>query len=100
MKKLTRTAAPRRAPLVRRLLTIALSLVLALFSAALTYSVPPSMSGEVDTAAFLLQATATPPPEDRSEIGSTDGIIIMGFVIVLIVIIPILLQRKSWMESP
>jgi hypothetical protein len=98
MKKPTYTAAPRRAPRVRPLLTIGLSLILALLSAALTYSVPPSTPGAENTAAFLLQAT--PPPEDLSEIGSTDGIIVMGFVIVLIVIIPILLQRKSWMETP
>jgi hypothetical protein len=100
MKKLTRTAAPRRAPRMRPLLTIGFSLLLALFSAALTYSVPPSTPGEATTGAFLLQATATPPADDLSEIGSTDGIVVMGFVIVLIVIVPILLQRKSWMESP
>ena len=87
--------------LVRPILTIGLGLVLALSSAALTYSAPPTMqSNFVASGAFLLQTTATPPPQDLSEIGSTDGIIAMGFVIALIIIIPILLQRKSWMETP
>ena len=87
--------------LVRPILTIGLGLILALSSAALTYSAPPTMQSDfVASGAFLLQTTATPPPQDLSEIGSTDGIIAMGFVIALIIIVPILLQRKSWMESP
>jgi hypothetical protein len=49
-------------------------------------------------AALLIQPTKTPQPEGLSEIGSTDGIIVMGFVIALIIIIPILLRRKSWLE--
>ncbi len=87
--------------LVRPILTIGLGLVLALSSAALTYSAPPTLQANfAASGAFLLQTTATPPPQDLSEIGSTDGIIAMGFVIALIIIIPILLQRKSWMETP
>jgi len=83
----------------RPIITIGLGLVLALFSAALTYSAPPAMQGNLAAAAFFLQPTTTPPPQDLSEIGSTDGIIVMGFVIALIIIIPILLQRKSWIED-
>jgi hypothetical protein len=56
------------------------------------------MQGNLGAAAFFLQPTTTPPPQDLSEIGSTDGIIVMGLVIALIIIIPILVQRKSWME--
>jgi len=54
-----------------------------------------------DTAAALvIQATATPAvEEDRSEIGSTDWITLMSFVIVSIVIIPIFLKRKSWSQE-
>jgi hypothetical protein len=85
---------------MRPIISIGLGLILALFSAALTYSAPPSIQGDLDSGAFFLQPTATPPPQDLSEIGSTDGIIVMGFVIALIIIIPILLQRKSWMENP
>jgi hypothetical protein len=46
----------------------------------------------------MMQPTSTPKPKDISEIGSTDGIVIMGILIALIIIIPILLRRKSWME--
>ena len=100
MKKLIHTAATRRASLVRPIITIGLGFILALFSAALTYSSPPAMEGTFGgAAAFFLQPTSTPQPKDLSEIGSTDGIVIMGILIALIVIVPILLQRKSWMES-
>jgi predicted membrane protein len=84
---------------VRPIITVGLGLVLALLSAALTYSAPPPMQGNLAAAAFFLQPTTTPQPQDLSEIGSTDGIIVMGFIIALIIIIPILLQRKSWIET-
>jgi hypothetical protein len=55
------------------------------------------LSGEeLGAAALYAQVTPTPPVEDRSEVGSTDGIVLMGVIIVLIVVVPILLQRKSW----
>jgi hypothetical protein len=94
MKKLI----PRAASLVRPLLIICVGLMLALFSAALTYSAPPAMDESFGGAAFFLQSTSTPQPKDISEIGSTDGIVIMAFLIALIVIIPILWRRKAWME--
>jgi hypothetical protein len=48
-------------------------------------------------ASFFLQTSPTPQPEvDKSEVGSTDGITLMSFVIVAIIIIPIVLQRKYW----
>jgi hypothetical protein len=85
---------------MRHVVTIILGFVLALFSAALTYSTPPSLEGIFgdDTASFL-QSTSTPPPQDLSEIGSTDGIVIMGFLIALIIVIPILVRRKEWLED-
>ena len=85
--------------IVRPFITIGLGLVLALFSAALTYSAPPATDVDFPPPAFFLQTTPTPKPEDLSVIGSTDGIIIMGFVIAIIIIVPILLRRKSWMET-
>ena len=85
---------------VRPIFTLGLGILLSLFSAALTYSVPPVVEGDFGAAAFFaLQPTSTPAPQDLSEIGSTDGIVTMGFVIALIVIVPILLHRKSWMET-
>jgi len=88
--------------LMRPIITAGLGILLALFSAALTYSysAPPALEGNFgDAAAFFLQSTSTPQPKDISEIGSTDGIVIMGILIALIIIVPILLQRKSWMEN-
>ncbi|HEX9331078.1 MAG TPA: hypothetical protein VF896_04255 [Anaerolineales bacterium] len=84
--------------LMRSIITIGLGLVLALFSAGLTYSAQPTMQGNIANGAFLLQPTTTPQPKDHSVIGSTDGIIAMGIIIALIIIIPILLQRKFWMQ--
>jgi hypothetical protein len=86
---------------MRPLITLGLGLVLALFSAALTYSAPPAAQGNLGAAVLFLQppATSTPQPEDLSVIGSTDGIIVMGFLIALIIVIPILLRYKSWMET-
>ena len=83
----------------RPIITIGLGLVLALFSAALTYSGPPTAQADLPSADSVLQTTTTPQPEeDLTEVGSTDGILVMGFVIALIIIIPILLQRTSWLE--
>ena len=83
---------------MRPILTTGLGLALALFSAAITYSAPPVIQGNMGAAGLFLQPTTTPQPQDHSEIGSTDGIIAMGLIIALIIIIPILLQRKSWIE--
>jgi hypothetical protein len=83
---------------MRPTITVGLGLVLALFSAALTYSIPLTIQGDSASAEFFLQPTTTPGPEDHSEIGSTDGIIVMGLLIALVIIIPILVRRKSWME--
>jgi hypothetical protein len=95
MKKLTHRAAS----LVRPIITLGLGFLLALLSAALTYPTPPALEGAFGATAFFVQPTSTPQPKDLSEIGSTDGIVIMGFLIVLIVIIPILVRRKAWMEN-
>jgi len=43
----------------------------------------------------LIQESPTPPLEDSSEVGSTDGILLMGAVIVLIVTIPLFIKRKK-----
>ena len=54
------------------------------------------------TGSFVAQAQETPTPpitEDNSEVGSTDGIIIMGGVIAVIVLLPILLHRNAWVQD-
>ena len=73
---------------------IGIGLVLALIAAALSQ---PTLAPEQPGAAALsLQVTATPAAQPASEIGSTDGIMLMSVIIVLIVVVPILLRRKSW----
>ena len=78
------------------LITIGLSVVLAILSAATTYSSPSQAERAFSASAYFLQTTPTPQQEDRSEVGSTDEIVIMGGMIAFIVIAPILLRRKSW----
>lgn len=108
MNKLTHTDATRRASLVHRtaplarravrpIITLVVGLLLALFSAALTYSTPPALDGTSGAAFFIVQPTSSSQQKDLSEVGSTDGIVLMGFVIALIIIVPILWRRKSWM---
>lgn len=86
--------------LLRPATIIAISLLIALFTTAVTYTANRPASSPSTTAAYLLNATPTPPAEmDRTEVGSTDGIVVMGGVIALIVLVPILVKRKSWLPS-
>jgi hypothetical protein len=82
----------------RRFLIIGTALLLAVFIAGFARSavLQSTSSGGNTSAAFFLQATSTPEPQDQSEIGSTDGIVAMGGVIALIIIIPILVRYKYW----
>jgi cytochrome c1 len=84
--------------LIRPAIIILLSIALALMSAALTQSIQPREDSTLAAAAFFLQTTPTPEQVDRSEVGSTDGIVVMGFLLVVIVILPILLRRKAWAQ--
>jgi len=40
-------------------------------------------------------ASPTPPAKGVSEVGSTDGIVIMGVVLVVVVTLPVLFRRKK-----
>ena len=84
--------------LIRPIIILAVGLAVAISSAACTYPLSRQASPVNTTGvAYFFQTTATPQPqEDKSEIGSTDGIAAMGFIIVLIVIVPILLRRQGW----
>jgi hypothetical protein len=78
------------------------SLLLVLFGVGFRRSISMPSVQPINnfSAAVLFQTTATPQPEeDRSEIGSTDGITVLSFVIVAIIVIPILLQRKNWSHT-
>ena len=83
--------------LVRPALVFGICLSLALLSTALTYSYQPAMQASLTATASPLQPTITPQPQDLSEIGSTDGIVAMVGIIVLIIIVPIILRRNDWM---
>jgi hypothetical protein len=51
---------------------------------------------QLGAAALRLDLTATPAPHPVSEAGSTDWIVLMGVIIVLIVILPIIFRRRTW----
>ena len=84
---------------IRPITILLISLSLVILSTAFSrtiYAQSSKFSGNTG-AAFLFQITPTPQPQvDKSEVGSTDGITIMSFVIVAIIIIPIFLQKKYW----
>lgn len=87
--------------LIRPSTILIVSLVLILISAAFSQSISAqSYKLANNTGAVLFfQTTTTPQPEeDKSEIGSTDNITMLGFVLVAIILIPILLQRKNWRQ--
>ena len=76
-------------------ITISLIIVLVLVLAYAIFIQPTASAQTTGTAALVLQATPTPPAEDKSVIGSTDGILIMGFVITLLVTLPLLFRKKG-----
>ena len=82
---------------IRFSLAIALSLTLALCSAAITHNLPLASQSDLPAALFL-QTTPPPEPVNLSQVGSTDGIAIMGFVIVAIVVLAIVVRRKDWQD--
>ena len=102
MRKLRMIYLPGMKKYSRIASILILALLLALLVTAFTQSLASraSMTKAGSFAALDFQATVTPPPEDRSEIGSTDGIVAMGGVIALIVILPILARRKYWIRQP
>jgi len=86
-------------PLTMMIISLFLVLFSIAFSRSITNAQSPTYTGS-NGAVMFFQTTTTPQPqEDRSEIGSTDGITLMGFAIVAIIIIPILLQRKRWAQT-
>ena len=76
---------------------IALVFILLVFTlAAVNIDKPKASAKSLSAASLSAQiATPTPPAEDMSEVGSTDGIVIMGFVLVIVVTVPVLFRRKK-----
>ncbi len=92
-----RTAMEKNLYSLRPVLVIGIGLMLAFTSAVLSRSLPVGSNHSVS--ALSIQPTVTPSAQDVSEIGSTDGIVFMGFLILLIIWIPILIYRRSWLHS-
>ena len=79
------------------LLLLILSAVLA-FTLALSPQTTAPVSPSLQKALNPHAPTATATPPDRSMPGSTDGLIIMSFAIAVIVVVPILLQKRLWKD--
>ncbi len=69
------------------------SLVLVLITAA--FNQPTALAQNLGAAALPLQITPTPINDDASVIGSTDGILIMGLVIMFIIIAPVIIYKNK-----
>jgi hypothetical protein len=74
-----------------------LFIVFVLALAAVTNFDQPTVSAKnLNTASLSMQiATPTPAAVDHSEVGSTDGIVIMGIVLAFIVTLPVLFHRRK-----
>jgi preprotein translocase subunit SecG len=73
-------------------------IIIALVLGLVIANINPSIAAAQSTVASLsLQITPTPIPIQggNSVIGSTDGIMLMGVIISLIVIVPVLFRRKK-----
>jgi hypothetical protein len=82
-------------PVLRPAVLFGIGLIMAVLSAAVG-SIPPGINGNnLSAAAQYLQAASPTPTaiEGVSRIGSTDGIVLMGILIVLIVVTPLLMRR-------
>lgn len=75
---------------LRPVVWIVLGLTLGLVSAAVSGPAPAAQPATPTP----LPLTAT--PQDASVVGSTDGIVIMGIFIVLIVLLPLFVERRVW----
>ena len=69
---------------------------LAISFASLALNRPTASLQEANATPTLQSETIIATEETVEDVGSTDGIMLMAVVIVLIVIIPILLRRQAW----
>lgn len=79
----------------RKIIGITLLIIFALALTLFACQPKATSSHGSGIAAPAMQITPTPPVEDRSEIGSTDGIFIMGIVIVIITSVPFLFLKTK-----
>ena len=76
-------------------ITILLISIIAATLIISAFNQPIASAQNLGAAAMRAQVTSTPGTEDHSVIGSTDGIVVMGFLIVCIIITPLLFRRKK-----
>ncbi|MFZ1041894.1 MAG: hypothetical protein WCA79_04195 [Anaerolineales bacterium] len=72
---------------------IGIGLLLALTASSFT---PFPAHGLSSTTTANLSPTTIASADSTSQAGSTDGIALMGVIIVLIVILPVLFRRSTW----
>jgi hypothetical protein len=64
--------------------------------ASINFGQPEAAAKNLGTTSLSAQVpTPTQSGEDLSQVGSTDGIVVMGFVLVAIVTLPLLFHRKG-----
>ncbi|SRR5581483_722971 len=57
---------------------------------------PTRFNSDLEAASLHQAVTPTPAAEPVSKVGSTDGIMLMGVIIVIIILLPILLHKNVW----
>ncbi|MFN8414631.1 MAG: hypothetical protein U0Z26_19795 [Anaerolineales bacterium] len=70
-------------------------LILAIASVVMAFSQPVAPTTNIYSSSIQAQATLQPNGTDLSEVGSTDGIMMMGLAIFVIIIIPIIFRKKK-----
>ena len=76
-------------------ITLLLIVLVFVLVAAASFDHPTASTQNLSPAALPLQiATPTLSVKGVSEVGSTDGIVIMGAVVAIIIIVPLLILRK------
>jgi hypothetical protein len=76
-------------------ITILLIAMIAAILIISAFNQPIASAKDLGAAGLHVRATSTPETKDHSVIGSTDGIVLMGFVIVCIIITPLIFRRKK-----
>lgn len=72
-----------------------LLIAFALVFVSANFNQPVTAAQNSGAVSISVQTTPGPAMDDTSKIGSTDGIMVMGMIISLIVIVPILIPRKK-----
>ncbi len=78
--------------ILRPAVLIVIGLMLALASAAVGQPIALRQAGTPTV-------TVTPPAVASSEIGSTDGLVFLSVIIVIIILAPMFLHWKTWLRK-